>query len=70
MIGNNDVELFEPYHAYQMRDLILSQTKRGSGENYANKIMGVVKHLYTKAAVIKMPKVEIHMNDAISIRSF
>jgi integrase len=49
MIGDNDVELFEPVHAYQMRDLILSQTKRGSGENYANKIMGVVKHLCTKA---------------------
>jgi len=49
MIGDNEVELSEPYHAYQIRDLILSQTKRGSGENYANKIMGVVKHLCTKA---------------------
>jgi len=46
---DNDVELFAPYHAYQMRDLILSQTKRGSGENYANKIMRVLKHLCTIA---------------------
>ena len=58
MIGDNNVELFEPVHAYQMRDLILSQTTRGSGENYANKIMGVLKHLCTKA--IEWGVIKIH----------
>ena len=49
MIGHNDVAVFRPQHAYQMRDRIQQEATKGSGEIYANKVMEKLKHLFSKA---------------------
>ena len=49
MIGHNDVAVFRPQHAYQMRDRIQQEAIKGSGETYANKVMEKLKHLFSKA---------------------
>jgi len=49
MIGDNPVKAFKPYHAYQLRDTIYTNTQRGSGETYTNRVMEKLKHLLTKA---------------------
>ena len=48
MIGSNFVSNFQPVHAYQLRDCIKKQSVKGSGEKYANRCMGLLKHILTK----------------------
>ena len=48
-IGSNLVGDFQPVHAYQLRDYIKQQAVKGSGEKYANRCMGLLKHTLTKA---------------------
>jgi len=49
MVGHNPVNSFKPHHAYQLRDEIYRNTKRGSGETYTNRAMEKLKALLTKA---------------------
>jgi integrase len=48
-IGHNLVRNFLPVNAYQLRDHIQREAKRGSGETTANRHMEKVSHLLTKA---------------------
>ena len=48
-IGENSVVDFKPQHAYQLRDHIKQSATQGSGKKMANRLMALLKNVFTKA---------------------
>tara|TARA_B100001123_G_C15191133_1_gene979423 strand:- start:137 stop:1183 length:1047 start_codon:yes stop_codon:yes gene_type:complete len=57
-IGHNEAAAWASQDAYRLRDHFKSKSVKGSGETYANRLMGCLKHVFTKA--VEWGVVETH----------